>query len=96
VRTQWLDDGSLQAFGGRRWKDDLLHRVQRVDDRRGVTLAPAIDGFRTRRVNLTFRHVPAEHVVDFARLGALAQADVRGYVETLAAHAPFFARALGT
>jgi len=94
ARTQWLDDGGLQAFGGRRWKEDLLHRVSRVDDRRGVALPPAIDGFRTRRVNLTFRHVPAEHVVGFGRLGATAQADVRGYVQTLAAHAPFFASAL--
>lgn len=94
VRTQWLDDGGLQAFGGRRWKDDLLHRVQRVDNRQRLELPPAIDGFRTRRVNLTFRHVPAEHVVPFARLGAAARADVRGYVETLAVHAPFFADAL--
>ena len=27
-----------------RWKDDLLHRVQRVDDRTRVELPPAIDG----------------------------------------------------
>lgn len=94
VRTQWLDDGGLQAFGGRRWKDELLHRVQRVDDRRGLVLPPAIDGFRTRRVNLTFRHVPAEHVVPFDRLGPAAKADVRGYVETLATHAQFFREAL--
>ncbi|HMG20294.1 MAG TPA: alpha-ketoglutarate-dependent dioxygenase AlkB, partial [Kofleriaceae bacterium] len=33
VRTQWLEDRSLQIFGGPRWKDDLLHRVQRVDDK---------------------------------------------------------------
>lgn len=94
VRTQWLDDGGLQAFGGRRWKDDLLHRVQRVDDRHGVELPPTIAGFRTRRVNLTFRHVPAAHVVPFARLGVIAQADVRGYVATLAEHAPFFRAAM--
>ena len=31
VRNQWLDDGSLQAFGGPWWKNALLHRVQRVD-----------------------------------------------------------------
>lgn len=96
VRTQWLDDGSLQAFGGRRWKDELLHRVQRVDDRGGATLPPAIDGFRTRRVNFTFRFVPPGHVVPLAKLGATALADVRGYVETLAVGSPFFARALST
>ena len=63
VRTQWLEDGSLQIFGGPRWKDDLLHRVQRVDDKHELDLPPQIDGFRTRRVNFTFRYVPDEHVV---------------------------------
>jgi alkylated DNA repair dioxygenase AlkB len=94
VRTQWLEDGSLQIFGGPHWKDDLLHRVQRVDDKRGLDLPPAIDGFRTRRVNFTFRYVPDEHVVPFAALPAVARADVRDYVRTLAAHSPFFAAAL--
>jgi DNA oxidative demethylase len=94
IRNQWLDDGSLQLFGGPRWKDQLLHRVQRVERRQQVELPPAIDGFRTRRVNLTFRHVPAEHVVPLARLGPRARADVRPYVEELARHAPFFRDAL--
>ncbi|MEZ4400061.1 MAG: alpha-ketoglutarate-dependent dioxygenase AlkB [Kofleriaceae bacterium] len=94
VRTQWLDDGSLQAFGGRYWKDEVLHRVQRVDGRRGVELPPTIDGFRTRRVNITLRYVPPEHVVPAAGLGAAALADVRGYLETLATTVPFFAQAL--
>jgi DNA oxidative demethylase len=94
VRAQWLDDGSLQVFGGPRWKDQLLHRVQRVDRRRGVELPPAIPGFRTRRVNFTFRHVPAEHVVPFARLGARARGDVRDYVAELAASSPWFCAAL--
>ncbi|MBK9030883.1 MAG: alpha-ketoglutarate-dependent dioxygenase AlkB [Myxococcales bacterium] len=96
VRAQWLDDGSLQAFGGRRWKDELLHRVQRVDHKRGLDLPPRIDGFRTRRVNFTFRFVPPAHVVPLARLGPQALADVRGYVAALAVNSPFFARALST
>lgn len=93
VRDQWLDDGSLQVFGGW-WKDEVLHRVQRVDRKAPCELPPDIDGFRTRRVNLTFRHVPAEHVVPLARLGGRARADVLGYVETLAAHSDHFRRAL--
>lgn len=94
VRSQWIDDGSLQAFGGPWWKDDLLHRVQRVEDRAHLELPPAIDGFRTRRVNLTFRFVPDRDVVPFHRLGAEAREDVRGYVEELARHSPYFQRAL--
>ena len=90
VRTQWLEDRSLQIFGGPRWKDDLLHRVQRVDDKHDLDLPPSIAGFRTRRVNFTFRYVPDEHVIPFAKLPERTRDDVRGYVETLAASSPFF------
>ena len=68
ARTQWLEDGSFQAFGGPRWKDELLHRVQRVEDKRDLALPPAIEGFRTRRVNFTFRFVPPAHVVPYSGL----------------------------
>ncbi len=94
VRTQWLDDGSLQVFAGPRWKDQLLHRVQRVDTRRRIELPPAIDGFHTRRINFTFRYVPDEHVVPLARLSAEARADVEPYVRELAASSPFWRAAL--
>ncbi len=94
VRTQWLEDRSLQVFGGPLWKDDLLHRVQRVDDKLGLDLPPAIEGFRTRRVNFTFRYVPDEHVVPFAKLPVAARDDVRDYVAMLAQHSRFFASAL--
>jgi hypothetical protein len=94
VRTQWLDDGSLQTFGGPRWKDDLLHRVQRVDDKHDLDLPPHVVGFRTRRVNFTFRFVPDEHVVPFAALSPPARDDVRDYITELAASSPFYAAAL--
>jgi alkylated DNA repair protein (DNA oxidative demethylase) len=96
VRTQWLEDNSLQIFAGPVWKDDLLHRVQRVDDKRGLSLPPAIEGFRTRRVNFTFRYVPDEHVVPFGLLPPAAREDVRDYVATLAKHSRFFATALAS
>jgi alkylated DNA repair dioxygenase AlkB len=94
VRTQWLDDGSLQVFAGKVWKDQLLHRVQRVEDRAGLELPPRIDHFRTRRVNFTFRYVPVEHVMPYRALSAQARDDVRPYVTSLAAHSAFFADAL--
>jgi len=96
VRTQWLEDNGLQIFGGPLWKDDLLHRVQRVDDKQRLSLPPAIPGFRTRRVNFTFRYVPDEHVVPFAQLPLGARDDVRDYVAELAAHTRFFADALAS
>jgi alkylated DNA repair dioxygenase AlkB len=94
VRTQWLEDNSLQIFGGPRWKDDLLHRVQRVDDKLKLALPPAIEGFRTRRVNFTFRYVPDEHVIPYAKLSPAARDDIREYVATLAKASAFFAREL--
>jgi alkylated DNA repair protein (DNA oxidative demethylase) len=94
LASQWLDDGSLQIFGGSFFKDRVFHRVQRVDKRARVTLPPQIEGFRTRRINFTFRYVPAEHVIPFERLGRRAQDDVRGYVEELAKTSVFFRKAL--
>ncbi|MFN7146588.1 MAG: alpha-ketoglutarate-dependent dioxygenase AlkB [Myxococcota bacterium] len=93
LKTMWLDDGSLQLFAGPQWKDRAFHRVQRVD-RKGEELPPSIPGFRTRRVNFTFRYVPEEFVVPYARLGPVARADVRGYVRELAAASSFWAAAL--
>jgi alkylated DNA repair protein (DNA oxidative demethylase) len=89
VFQQWLDDGSLQIFGGDRWKKNLFHRVQRVD-RRGADFAIHAEGFVTRRVNFTFRYVPDAHIVPYSSLPAPAAADVRGYMEQLARHSAFF------
>ncbi len=94
VEQQWLDDGSLQIFGGDQWKRRTFHRVQRVDTRGGHRFDIQVEDFETRRVNFTFRYVPDEHVVPFGRLGPEARRDVEGYVTRLAAHSPFFARAL--
>jgi alkylated DNA repair dioxygenase AlkB len=94
LASQWLDDGSMQIFGGSFFKDRVFHRVQRVDKRAGIALPPDIDGFRTRRINFTFRYVPTEHVIPFAKLGREAREDVRDYVEQLAQSSRFFSAAL--
>jgi DNA oxidative demethylase len=94
LASQWLDDGSLQIFGGSFFKDKVFHRVQRVDRRLNLMLPPQIENFRTRRINFTFRFVPSEHVIPFAKLGPLAREDVRGYVEQLAGSSRFFEQAL--
>lgn len=94
VLEQWLDDGSLQLFGGARWKEQTFHRVQRVDTRAGHLLAPELPDFKTRRINLTFRYVPDAHVTPYARLSPEAREDVRPYMETLAQHSAFFRKEL--
>jgi alkylated DNA repair protein (DNA oxidative demethylase) len=92
--SQWLDDGSLQLFAGPLFKDKTFHRVQRVDRKLKCEFRPEVEGFRTRRINFTFRYVPDEHVIPFERLSAEKQADILPYVRELAARSPFFARAL--
>lgn len=90
---QWLDDGSLQIFGGDQWKRRTFHRVQRVDTRGGHRFDLHVPDFETRRVNFTFRYVPDEHVVPFSALSEGARRDVEGYVRELARHSAFWAAA---
>ena len=94
VFQQWLEDGSLQVFGGERWKNRYFHRVQRVDKKAGAKFEINAENFETRRINFTFRYVPDEHIVPFAKLPPAAAQDVRGYMQSLARHSEFFARAL--
>ena len=93
VTQQWLDDGSLQIFGGQRFKEQLFHRVQRVDHRGGHRFTLQVADFETRRVNFTFRYVPDQHIVPLRALPASDREDVLGYAQTLAQHSPFFAQA---
>jgi alkylated DNA repair dioxygenase AlkB len=94
LAQEWLADGSLQLFGGEPWKKRALHRVLRVEKRGGFAFDVNVADFVTRRVNFTFRYVPDEDVVPFAKLGEPAKSDVRGYVAELAKSSAFFARAL--
>ena len=94
VEQQWLDDGSLQIFGGEQWKNRTFHRVQRVDTRGGHRFDLHLPDFQARRINFTFRYVPDEHVQPFKALSESARRDVEGYVKELAKHSAFFAAAL--
>lgn len=95
VLQQWLEDRSLQIFGGERWKRKLFHRVQRVEEKRPAEqLGPEIDGFRTRRINFTFRYVPEAHWADYEGLPPQIQESIREYVEVLAQNSDFFRSAL--
>jgi len=95
VHQMWLDDRSLQIFGGRRWKDKYFHRVQRVDRRDKVKFDLNVEGFETRRINFTFRYVPEEYILPFAKMPAPVKEDVVPYMLQLAEKSDFFAKALG-
>lgn len=94
VKEQWLDDGSLQIFGGHRWKSELFHRVQRVDKKAGHYFPIHAENFETRRINFTFRYVPDEHVAPFSCLPKEAREDTEPYMRELAKHSGFFAAEL--
>ena len=94
VWQQWLDNRSLQIFGGDRWKRHLFHRVQRVEDKGRYHFELNVQDFEVRRVNFTFRYVPDEFVVPFSALSAAAADDVRPYVQELARHSQFFEKEL--
>ncbi len=92
---QWLDDGSLQIFGGERLKKNLFHRVQRVDKREGHTFPDLnTENFETRRINFTFRYVPEEHIIAYKELPTRLAADVLPYMSELAKHSEHFSKAL--
>lgn len=100
VLQQWLDDSSLQIFGGEKFKKKLFHRVQRVEkkitDNFRINVPAARDGsestFETRRINFTFRYVPDEHILPFFKLSETAQSDTLEYMEKLAQNSTFFAK----
>jgi alkylated DNA repair protein (DNA oxidative demethylase) len=94
VFSQWLEDSSLQIFGGDKWKKQTFHRVQRVEDKTNLTLGPPIPGFRTRRINFTFRYVPVEHIQPWSDLPAPQREDSRPYMEKLATNSLFYQKAV--
>ncbi|MBL8940726.1 MAG: alpha-ketoglutarate-dependent dioxygenase AlkB [Archangium sp.] len=96
VEQQWLDDGSLQIFGGDQWKKRTFHRVQRVDTKGGHHFKVNVSDFDTRRINFTFRYVPDEHVMPYRKVSPETRRDVEEYVRALAQHSAFFADALAS
>ncbi len=90
VLSQWLEDSSLQIFGGDKWKSKVFHRVQRVEDKKNMLLGPEIEGFKTRRINFTFRFVPPEDIIPFKDLPQNQKDDITPYVKKLAESSGFY------
>ncbi len=90
ILQQWLEDSSLQLFGGDKFKKQLFHRVQRVEEKGVLFSGLNTTRFETRRINFTFRYVPTEHVRPYSKLPAGLQDDVRGYVAELGEHSDYW------
>jgi alkylated DNA repair protein (DNA oxidative demethylase) len=94
VLSLWLEDSSLQVFAGDKWKKHTFHRVQRVEDKRAEELGPAIEGFKTRRINFTFRYVPEQHILPWRDLPPALKEDTLPYMQALAANSLFFSKSI--
>ena len=90
ILQQWLDDSSLQIFGGDKFKKRLFHRVQRVEDKGIIFKDLKTMGFETRRINFTFRYVPREHVQPYRLFPENLRADLKNYVTELATHSDYW------
>jgi hypothetical protein len=87
---QWLEDCSLLIFGGINFKEKAFHRVQRVENKLKQKFNINVSNFEARRINLTFRYVPREHIIDYHQLPKNLQKDTFKYVEELGSHSEFF------
>lgn len=90
VWQHWLEHSEFQAFGGDFWKNQVFHRVQRVKKNRGQTFRIKLPDVEIRRINLTFRYVPEEHIVEAHLMPRSAREDILGYVETLSQGSKYF------
>ena len=95
ILQQWLEDSSLQLFGGDKFKKQLFHRVQRVEEKGFLFSNLNTTNFETRRINFTFRYVPVEHVRPLSKLPLNLQEDVRSYVDELATKSRYWQDQLG-
>lgn len=87
---RWLDDSSLLIFAGEYFKEKTFHRVQRVEDKKIHQFVLNLNGFETRRINLTFRYVPVKHVYEATTFPKSAIEDVLPYIDELAINSQTF------
>jgi alkylated DNA repair protein (DNA oxidative demethylase) len=89
VFSMWLEDSSLQIFGGNKWKKETFHRVQRVESKLPPLDIP-LPNFKTRRINFTFRYVPKEHIKPWSVFPNHLKEDTQIYINELAQFSSFF------
>jgi alkylated DNA repair protein (DNA oxidative demethylase) len=94
ILQQWLEDSSLQIFGGDKFKKQLFHRVQRVEEKGIVFQNLNTTNFETRRINFTFRYVPTEHIRRYQTFPEQLKEDVMLYMKNLATHSDYWAAEL--
>ncbi len=90
ILQQWLEDSSLQIFGGDKFKKRLFHRVQRVENK-GIRFENLnTSHFETRRINFTFRYVPRDHIKIWNQLPENLREDTKAYIQRLGQFSTFW------
>lgn len=94
ILQQWLEDSSLQIFGGDKFKKQLFHRIQRVENKGLRFKNLNTTAFETRRINFTFRYVPTEHIQPYTALPENQRADLKNYITELAGNSGYWKQQL--
>jgi DNA oxidative demethylase len=81
---------SVVVLSGTQYKDLLYHRITSVEHGRHPEMPTVLENFRLRRISVSFRFVPTEHILPFKDFGPTQRAMVRPYVQALANSSPFF------
>lgn len=92
----WTRHRSVTILSGAEFKDRLYHRITKVRYGQSPQIGCRLDAFETRRVSVSFRHVPETLISDFGALGDTTRSKVRDYVEQLAEESPHFEAQLAT
>lgn len=86
----WTRHRSVTILSGPEFKDRLYHRVTEVRTGQEPRLKSRVDNFETRRISVSFRHVPDELITPYRDLPLFARQRVRPYMETLAGVSAYF------
>ena len=86
----WLRHRSLVVLSGDHFKDRLHHRVVRVRHGSEPAMASRLPDFNVRRVSVSFRTVPEDHVRSISEFASPARRRVLPYLEQLAERSEHF------
>ncbi len=95
AHSQWVRNRSVLIISGPEYKDRLYHRITRVryGDKPALS-AKELAGFEVRRVSVSFRHVPEQHIHELNQLSPAARSVAQPYVEQLAEHSQHYRQQL--
>jgi DNA oxidative demethylase len=89
-----LNHRSVVILSGPHFKDYLYHRVTRVFHKQDIDMPQVLNGFSLRRISVSFRSVPPEHILPLNEFGLESRTKIHGYVKQLAQHSEHFRRQL--